>query len=185
MSSLVFEGLNSRQMVHFMTFCSICFFIPGQNRMSQALCLHLSLPIWPVCIRDNISTRSNVGMMTFSPLNKMLFILIVPNVLWGHLLLPSGHPSLIVFFSSRNCVSFSVSVMWLTVTSHKNIMTLNVLMEAFASKQNSYFSTHNCTSNVDGTLARKPVLFLWKLKCDSSCVWSNLNMCKDLLLLWL
>lgn len=48
MGSLMFEGLNSGQMVLLPTMSSICLFIFGQNRISRVLCLHFLKPVWPV-----------------------------------------------------------------------------------------------------------------------------------------
>lgn len=48
MGSLAFERCFCRQVAHFLTMCSICLHMPGQNNTSCGLCLDFSMPMTEV-----------------------------------------------------------------------------------------------------------------------------------------
>lgn len=91
MGSFVLEGRCSREVGHFPTISSICLLIPGQNNMSQTLCLYFSIPMWPAWIHDNISQWAGNGdfLTNMIPFicDSSFPLFQNSDMFWGHLLL--------------------------------------------------------------------------------------------------
>lgn len=104
-----------------------CWFIPGQNRTSRALRLHLSMPRWLLWIRRSITLLSAFGTIRLSFLSSRSSQTIISSLTFQYSLilwssgsiwdLLSGHPfnTVVLSFckvrsflvSSLNCSSFS------------------------------------------------------------------------------
>ena len=65
------EGLEGTQMGQVAMALCICVAMPGQKRISRALCFVFSMPGWLECIFWIISGRRDAGTRIFSPLNMM------------------------------------------------------------------------------------------------------------------
>lgn len=112
----------SKHVVHLSTISSICLFMPGQNKVSLALCLLFSIPMCAVWMRSNISALSTCGMMIFSPLNRSPSISEIsslwfqyPARLEGHFFLTSGHPAFMTLLREVSCGSCSVAFRLLVI----------------------------------------------------------------------
>ena len=114
------EQIGCHDLAHLPTMSSICLHIPGQNKMSRALCLQFTMPMCPAWIFVKLSSLRLVEIIIFSHLKIIQLICDSSSrwfqnseTLWGHFLLSSGHPSCMTLLSCASCESFSVSA-WIS-----------------------------------------------------------------------